>query len=69
MEQGTEKLAVLLDYLIKHNEEHAQEMKELAVGAQQVNNEKAMAAIERGMELLLQSNESLRAAYAALREG
>ena len=56
------QLAALLDYMIKHNEEHAEEVKEYAGRARALGNEEAQAEIEKGVELLTQSNQMLRKA-------
>ncbi len=60
------QLAALLDYMIKHNEEHAEEVKEYAGKAKALGNEEAQEDIEKGVALLTQSNEMLKKARARL---
>lgn len=61
------QLTALLDYMIKHNEEHAEEVKEYAERAKKLGNEEAQADIEKGVALLQQSNEMLRKARNGLK--
>ena len=68
MDDAIKKLNVLLDYIIKHNAEHAEEIRELAEGAKRLGETAAQAKIESGVELLLRSNEELKAAYAILQK-
>lgn len=68
MDEATKKLAVLLDYLIKHNAEHADEINDIAAGVAKLGNETAQKSIENGVDLLLQSNEALKKARKALGE-
>jgi hypothetical protein len=66
MELSAQELTALLTYLIKHNEDHAAEILELAERAQVLGNTAAYRNIVRGVDLLKESNKSLRAALSAL---
>jgi hypothetical protein len=66
MEPGIPEIKSLLEYLIRHNEDHAAEIMDLAERAQTLGNTEAYQYITKGVELLKESNESLRAALAAL---
>ncbi len=66
MEQTLEELRVLLDYLVKHNSEHASEIMDLAVRAKELGNGKAYEELTRGVGLLIESNKSLQSALASL---
>ncbi len=59
-------LTALLQYLVKHNEEHADEIVELAGRARELGREDAYGHLVRGVELLRDSNTSLRAALVTL---
>ena len=61
-----EDLTALLQYLVKHNEEHADEIVELAGRARELGREDAYGHLLRGVELLRDSNTSLRAALVTL---
>ena len=61
-----QELEALLNYLVKHNDEHASEISELAGRAREMGKHDTFRHLTEGVELLLQSNESLRAALAAL---
>jgi hypothetical protein len=67
MEEGMRELEALLEYLVKHNQDHAGEITELAVRAQALGKTEAYDHLAKGVELLNGSNESLRAALTALR--
>lgn len=56
----------LLEYLIKHNRDHAGEIMELAERARTLGNTAAYQHIVKGVDLLNESNESLQAALVAL---
>jgi hypothetical protein len=60
------EITALLDYLIKHNREHAGEIMELAERAQTLGRTAAYEHIVRGVNLLSDSNESLQAALEEL---
>jgi len=59
-------MTALLDYLIKHNRDHAGEITELAEQAKSLGHDDVYESIVRGVDLLNQSNESLQAALEAL---
>lgn len=61
-----QELEALLNYLVKHNDEHASEISELAERAREMGKQDTYHHLTEGVELLLQSNASLRAALAAL---
>jgi hypothetical protein len=58
----------LLEYLIKHNRDHAGEIMDLAERAQTLGNTEAYRHIVRGVDLLNESNASLQAALEALED-
>jgi hypothetical protein len=66
MEPVLQELEVLLEYLVKHNEDHAREIMGLAVRAQGLGKTAAYEHLTRGVDLMNDSNKSLRAALAAL---
>lgn len=66
MEASTHEIRSLLEYLVKHNADHAGEIMELAERAQILGNQEAYQHIVQGVRLLNDSNESLRAALTAL---
>jgi hypothetical protein len=61
-----EEIKGLLDYLVKHNEDHAGEIMELASRVHALGNVDAHHHITTGVELLRQSNENLRMALLEL---
>ncbi len=65
-EPSIREITALLDYLIKHNRDHAGEIMELAERAQSLGHTAAYGHIVRGVDLLNESNESLQAALTAL---
>jgi hypothetical protein len=67
MEGGRRELETLLEYLVKHNEDHAGEIMDLATRAQAMGKTEARGHLVRGVDLLKDSNEELKAALAALR--
>lgn len=66
MEHTMQELAVLLQYLVKHNEDHAAEILELAERARALGKQDAYDHLARGVQLLRDSNTSLEAALATL---
>ncbi len=66
MDPALRDLDTLLQYLVKHNDEHAAEVMELASRAQALGKADAHEHLVKGVALMNQSNESLRAALAAL---
>jgi len=66
VEPSIREIKGLLEYLIKHNQDHAGEIVDLAQRAQTLGNSEAYRHIARGVDLLNDSNDSLRAALAAL---
>jgi hypothetical protein len=67
MEDAMRELEALLDYLIKHNEDHAGEILGLAERAKSLGKKEAYDHLAKGVDLLTASNESLRAALQTLR--
>jgi hypothetical protein len=67
MEDSMRELEALLDYLIKHNADHAGEIVELAERAHALGEQVAYERLVKGVDLLNSSNESLKAALEALR--
>lgn len=67
MEPVLQELEVLLEYLVKHNREHAAEITELAARAQTLGNTAAYEHMTRGVDLMNDSTKSLQAALAALK--
>jgi hypothetical protein len=61
-----EELEALLRYLVKHNEDHAAEITELADRARDLGKQDAYEHLVRGVQQLLESNQSLRAALTTL---
>jgi hypothetical protein len=66
VDPSLQEISSLLEYLIKHNRDHAGEIMELAERAQDLGNTAAYEHIVRGVDLLNDSNESLQAALAVL---
>lgn len=66
MDPALRDLDTLLQYLVKHNDEHAAEVMELAARAQALGKADAHEHLAKGVALMKESNESLRAALAAL---
>jgi hypothetical protein len=69
MEGHVDELEALLEYLIKHNADHAGEIEELAARAETLGNSAAHEHLLVGVAKLKDSNESLKAALLALRGG
>jgi hypothetical protein len=61
------ELKALLEYLIKHNADHAGEIVELADRAKSLGKEEAYGHLMKGVDLLNGSNESLSSALLTLR--
>jgi hypothetical protein len=61
-----QQIKSLLEYLIKHNQDHAGEIMDLAERAQTLGNTEAYQHIVKGVDLLNESNASLQAALAVL---
>ena len=68
MEPSIQEIRSLLEYLIKHNRDHAGEIMDLAEQAQTLGHAEAYRHIVKGVGLLNDSNESLRAALAVLED-
>ncbi|OFV82512.1 MAG: hypothetical protein A2W26_11415 [Acidobacteria bacterium RBG_16_64_8] len=62
------ELEALLEYMVKHNEDHAGEIMDLATLAKELDKGEAYEHLIRGVDLLKDSNESLRMALTALRD-
>lgn len=65
-EEAMRELRALLEYLVKHNADHAAEILELAARAESLGRLSVHEHLVRGVELLHQSNESLQAALVEL---
>ena len=66
MEREMQEMRALLEYLVKHNGDHAAELKDLAARLQVMKKPEAYDHLEKGIELMNRSNESLQAALTAL---
>ncbi len=62
------KLDALLDYTIKHNSEHADELKSLALKAKELGKTAVYDELMRGVEQMNGANETLEVALKRLRE-
>jgi hypothetical protein len=67
MASGMQELETLLEYLVKHNTDHAGEIMDLAKRAQDLGKNEVYNHLLTGVDLLNRSNESLKAALAVLR--
>jgi hypothetical protein len=67
MEGEMRELEALLEYLVKHNGDHAGEIMDLAARAQALGKTEVYDQLVRGVDLLNESNESLKAALTVLR--
>ena len=67
MASGMQELEALLEYLVKHNTDHAGEIMDLARRAQDLGKKEVYDHLLTGVDLLNSSNESLKAALAVLR--
>ena len=68
MKSGMQELEALLEYMVKHNEDHVGEIEHLATRAEELGKSEAYEHLIKGVDLLKDSNESLRAALTALRD-
>ena len=66
MATAIEELRLLLDYLVKHNQEHANELMDLAERVKAQGHKKAYDHMAKGVELLNGSNQSLQEALDEL---
>ncbi len=67
MNDELRELDTLLEYLVRHNEEHADELMDLTARAAALGESKVNDHLLKGVELLKESNQSLREALTALR--
>ncbi len=67
MEGEMRELEALLEYLVKHNSDHAGEIMDLAARAEALDKTEVHDHLVRGVDLLNESNESLKAALTVLR--
>ena len=67
MEGEMRELEALLEYLVKHNGDHAGEIMDLAARAEALGKTEVYEELVRGVDLLNESNESLKAALTVLR--
>ncbi len=67
MESEMMKLDALLDYTIKHNSEHAEELKSLAQKARELGKTAVYDDLTRGIEQMHVANETLGVALKKLR--
>jgi hypothetical protein len=67
MDGEMRELEALLEYLVKHNGDHAGEIMDLAARAQALGKTEVYDQLVRGVDLLNESNESLKAALTVLR--
>jgi hypothetical protein len=67
LEPVLQELEILLEYLVKHNQDHATEITDLAARAQALGNKEAYEYLTRGVDLMNDSTRSLQAALAALK--
>ena len=68
MDSEMTKLDILLDFTIKHNSEHAEELKSLAQKARELGKTAAYDELMRGVEQMNKANETLSGALKRLRE-
>lgn len=68
MESEMMKLDTLLEYTIKHNSEHAEELKKLAQKAKDLGKTLVYDELMRGVEQMTGANEMLAVALKRLRE-
>jgi hypothetical protein len=62
------KLSALLNYTVKHNREHAEELESLAREAKQAGMSAAYTHLMRGLEQMNNANEHLEQALRSLAE-
>lgn len=68
MESEMMKLDTLLDYTIKHNSEHAEELKTLAQKAKELGKAAVYDELMRGVEQMNGASQTLSLALKRLRE-
>ena len=68
MESEMMKLEALLDYTIKHNNEHAEDLKTLAQKAKDLGKTAVYQDLMQGVEQMDKANVTLTAALKKLRE-
>jgi hypothetical protein len=61
-----QELRVLLEYLVKHNQDHAAELLALATRVKEQGHAQAYDHMAKGVDLLNESNRSLQAALEKL---
>lgn len=64
--ENKEKLKVLINHLVGHNEEHAQEILDMAKTALELGNQEAHDLLVKGGEELRGSNDALNKALELL---
>ena len=67
MDSEMMKLETLLDYTVKHNSEHAEELKGLAEKAKELGKTTAYDQLIRGVQQMNEANEILVMALKELR--
>jgi hypothetical protein len=67
MNDQMKELDALLDYLIKHNKDHAEEITVLAEKAKSLGETTVYDNLTKGVEHMERSNESLEKALSVLR--
>lgn len=67
MEEKKELIA-LLDYLIGHNDEHADEVEEMARKADSIGKEDAYEELLKGVEKMKEANEILKTALSMIKD-
>ncbi len=68
METGLRELEALLEYIIKHNNEHAEEINALAQKAASLRRDDVSINLIRGVEKMKESNADLTIALESLRK-
>ncbi len=68
MDGEMKELDALLDYLIKHNKDHAEEIMVLAQKAKDLGEIAVYVNLIKGVEHMERSNESLEQAHGILRK-
>ena len=68
MEKNEDRLIALLDYLIKHNVDHTDELKEIRDQVQNANRNAVRNHLNEAVKSLEQCTESLAKALSELRE-
>jgi hypothetical protein len=66
MATALQELRVLLEYLVKHNQDHATELMDLAGRVKAEGHERAYDHMVKGADLLDESNRALREALEEL---